>query len=191
MWKGLLCRCHCQGRHKRAEFVGGDRHPKSPESGLVKTSRWPHRLICPQAAPKLTKLPDDIWLLDETYNAGAEAVVASLQLLAAQPGTRRIAVLGTMKELGDQSIALHRHVGETVAALNLDELLILADPDEAKAMAMGAGSVATQTFEGLEPLTMYIKEQMRAGDRILFKASRSVAMDKVVDQLLKDFKIAT
>lgn len=145
----------------------------------------------PAGRAQTHKLPGDIWLLDETYNAGAEAVVASLQLLAAQPGTRRIAVLGTMKELGEQSVELHRHVGETVAALNLDELLILADPVEAEAMIAGAGSVLTRAFENRDDLAAYIKEQMGAGDRILFKASRSVAMDKVVDQLLKDFKVAT
>ena len=144
----------------------------------------------PAGRSKLHKLPGDIWLLDETYNAGAEAMQAALQLLADQPGTRRIAVLGTMKELGEQSVALHREVGEAVANLKLDELLVLADPAEAEAMAVGAGSVATQTFESHDDLTAYIKEQMREGDRILFKASRSVAMDKVVDRLLKDFKVA-
>ena len=50
-------------------------------------------------------------LLDETYNASPEAVLAALQLLAEQPG-RRFAVLGTMLELGESSLALHRQVAE-------------------------------------------------------------------------------
>ena len=133
------------------------------------------------------QLPNDIVLLDETYNAGAEAMAAALQLLAEQPGKRKIAVLGTMKELGDQSVALHRHIGETVAAQGIDQLLILADPDEAAAMADGAGAVPSVQFEDHEALAESIKGSLKAGDRILFKASRSVAMDKVVDRLLKDF----
>ncbi len=137
------------------------------------------------------QLPNDILLLDETYNAGTEAMVAALQLLADQPGNRHIAVLGTMKELGDHSIALHRQIGETVAKLGLDQLLILADPDEAKAMAAGAGSVPSQQFASHDDLASSLKEKIKAGDRILFKASRSVAMDKVVDQILKDFIVAT
>ncbi|MGB3790491.1 MAG: UDP-N-acetylmuramoyl-tripeptide--D-alanyl-D-alanine ligase [Phormidesmis sp.] len=137
------------------------------------------------------QLPNDILLLDETYNAGAEAMVAALQLLADQPGNRHIAVLGTMKELGAQSVTLHREIGETVAKLGLDRLLILADPDEAEAMAAGARSVPSQQFASHDDLVSSLKEQMRAGDRVLFKASRSVAMDKVVDQLLKDFMVAT
>ena len=49
---------------------------------------------------------DGLILLDETYNASPEAVLAALDLLAAQPG-RRFAVLGTMLELGDRSVELH------------------------------------------------------------------------------------
>lgn len=139
----------------------------------------------PAGRSKIHELPGDIRLLDETYNAGAEAMVAALQMLADQPGKRRIAVLGTMKELGDQSVPLHRQIGETVTALNLDQLLVLADPDEADAMIAGAGSVRSQKFQSHDELAGQLKEIIQAGDRILFKASRSVEMDKVVDQLLK------
>lgn len=143
----------------------------------------------PAGRAQIHQLPNDIVLLDETYNAGAEAMVSALQLLADQPGTRRIAVLGTMRELGDHSVALHRHIGKTVAAQGLDHLLILADPEEAEAMAVGAGAVPTQQFERHDELVAHLKTMMGAGDRILFKASRSVEMDKVVDQLLKDFMV--
>lgn len=145
----------------------------------------------PAGRSQIHPLPNDIELLDETYNAGAEAMEAALQLLADQPGARRIAVLGTMKELGEESVALHRHIGETVAKLGLDQLLILADPAEAKAMAAGAGSVPTQQFTSHDELSAHIKEMISTGDRLLFKASRSVAMDKVVDQLLQSFATDT
>ena len=141
----------------------------------------------PAGRAQMHHLPNDIVLLDETYNAGAEAMVAAIQLLADQPGARRIAVLGTMKELGAHSVALHRHVGETVATQGLDRLLILADPDEAEAMAAGAKPVPTEQFESREQLATYLKGMVQGGDRVLFKASRSVKMDEVVDQLLKDF----
>lgn len=133
------------------------------------------------------RLPNDVLLLDETYNAGAESMAAALQLLADQPGSRRIAVLGTMKELGGQSVELHRHIGQTVAELGIDQLLILADPAEADALAAGAWGVFTQQFTSHAELAAYLKTHVQSGDRLLFKASRSVAMDKVVDQLLKDF----
>ena len=48
----------------------------------------------------------EVTVLDESYNASPEAVMAALELLAVQPG-RRFAVLGTMRELGDRSVELH------------------------------------------------------------------------------------
>ncbi|MEL6552408.1 MAG: UDP-N-acetylmuramoyl-tripeptide--D-alanyl-D-alanine ligase [Cyanobacteria bacterium J06621_11] len=142
----------------------------------------------PGGRSQVHQLPNDIQLLDETYNAGVEAMIAALQLLADTPGKRHIAVLGTMKELGAQSVPLHRHVGEMVRKLDIDHLLILADPDEAKAMAAGADTVLSELFTTHEGLSNYLKDVMCAGDRILFKASRSVEMDKVVTQLLQVLK---
>ena len=140
----------------------------------------------PAGRSKFHELPNDIVFLDETYNAGAEAMVAAIQLLADEPGKRRIAVLGTMKELGEQSVELHRQVGEAIAQKGIDQLLTLADTAEAKAMVAGAGVVPSQQFESHEALAKYLEGTMAEGDRILFKASRSVEMDKVVDQLLNN-----
>jgi UDP-N-acetylmuramoyl-tripeptide--D-alanyl-D-alanine ligase len=120
-------------------------------------------------------------LLDETYNAGLESMLAALRLLADEPGTRRIAVLGTMKELGDYSLAFHGRVGQAVAELGLDRLLVLADPAEAAALVKGAGAVPTQCFESHEALTAAILAMSEPGDRLLFKASRAMALDRVVE----------
>ena len=174
------------GRHNALNLLGAIATLKALNLDWTKLAQG-LTVSMPAGRAQRHQLPNDIVLLDETYNAGAEAMIAAIQLLADQPGTRRIAVLGTMKELGDQSIALHRHVGETVAAQGLDRLLILADPDEARAMAAGAKAVPAEQFESHERLSARLKEMVREGDRILFKASRSVEMDKVVDQLLQNF----
>jgi UDP-N-acetylmuramoyl-tripeptide--D-alanyl-D-alanine ligase len=120
-------------------------------------------------------------LLDETYNAGLESMLAALRLLADEPGTRRIAVLGTMRELGDYSLAFHGKVGQAVAELGLDRLLILADSPEAAALVKGAGAVPTQCFDSHDALTSTILAMNEPGDRLLFKASRAVALDRVVE----------
>ena len=132
------------------------------------------------------ELSNDIVLLDETYNAGAESMVAALRLLKDQPGQRHIAVLGTMKELGHKSVELHRTVGEVVQTLGLDQLCILADPAEAQAMSKGAGAVPNILFASHGDLAEHLQRSMQPGDRLLFKASRSVEMDKVVQALLPD-----
>jgi UDP-N-acetylmuramoyl-tripeptide--D-alanyl-D-alanine ligase len=176
------------GRHNALNLLGAIATLQSLNLDWQKLASG-FSVTLPAGRAQMHQLPNDIVLLDETYNAGAEAMVAALQLLADQPGRRRIAVLGTMKELGDRSAALHRQIGETVAALGLDQLLILADPLEAAALAAGSGAVPSEQFASHDELATYLKSHVQAGDRILFKASRSVAMDKVVDQLLKDFMV--
>jgi len=133
-------------------------------------------------ARKLT-LPNDVVILDETYNAGLESMQAALHLLAQTPGQRRIAVLGPMKELGDYAPELHRQVGTLVQQLNFDQLLILDQGPEGAALAAGVDSIPTRQFAQHQPLIDYLDQRIRPGDRLLFKASHSVGLDRVVDHL--------
>ena len=138
----------------------------------------------PSGRAKRYELADDVVLLDETYNAGAESMVAALRLLKDQPGKRYIAVLGTMKELGHKSVELHQRVGSVVQNLGIDHLFILAEAAEAEAMAQGAKTVPSQHFTSHDELAQYLQQFIQPGDRLLFKASRSVAMDKAIEPLL-------
>ena len=122
-------------------------------------------------------------LLDETYNASPEAVLAALELLARQPG-RRFAVLGSMLELGEQSVALHRQVAERAVALGLDGLVVVSQGAEAAAMAEAAASlsrlaVVAQPEQAVEPLTGWLQR----GDVLLLKASRGVALERLISLL--------
>ncbi len=136
----------------------------------------------PSGRARRYELPNDIVILDETYNAGLESMLAALQLLAQTPGKRHIAVLGTMKELGERSPEFHQQVGKMAQQLNLDALLILVDDPEAKAIATGADSMQVECFSSHEAMIERLKELVQSGDRILFKASRSVGLDRVVNQ---------
>jgi len=140
-------------------------------------------VILPDGRAKKYELPNDVVILDETYNAGLESMLAALQLLAQTPGKRRIAVLGTMKELGERSPEFHQRVGEAARQLNLDGLLVLVDDPEAAAIALGAQPLATECFRNRTDLVARLKELIQAGDRLLFKASHSVGLDSAVNQL--------
>jgi UDP-N-acetylmuramoyl-tripeptide--D-alanyl-D-alanine ligase len=118
-------------------------------------------------------------------------MIAALQLLAQTPGQRHIAVLGTMKELGERSPEFHQQVGAMAAQLNLDYLLILADPAESEAMVAGALGVATEEFDGHEAVVERLRQLVRPGDRLLFKASRAVALDRVVDSFCQAFQASS
>ncbi|MBD1875431.1 UDP-N-acetylmuramoyl-tripeptide--D-alanyl-D-alanine ligase [Nodosilinea sp. FACHB-131] len=141
----------------------------------------------PSGRARKILLPNDIVLLDETYNAGVESMTAALHLLAETPGQRRIAVLGTMKELGERSVDLHRQVGQVVGHLGLDALFTLADPEESLALAEGAAGVKTASFADHKSLAQHLQGMLQPGDRVLLKASRSVALDQVVDTLTTAF----
>jgi len=128
-----------------------------------------------------------VTVLDETYNASPEAVLAALELLAREPvapGGRRVAALGTMLELGEQSLALHRQVAGRAAALGLDGLLIVAAGPEGDAMVEEAAGMArlervAEPEQGAERVAAWL----RPGDALMLKASRGVALEKLLERL--------
>ncbi|WP_414571573.1 UDP-N-acetylmuramoyl-tripeptide--D-alanyl-D-alanine ligase [Nostoc sp. CCY 9925] len=132
-------------------------------------------------------LPNDVVILDETYNAAPEAMLAALQLLADTPGNRKIAVLGAMKELGERSQQLHQRVGETVGKLNLDGLLVLVDGEDAQVIAKSAGGIPSECFATHGEMVARLKTFVQPGDRLLFKAAHSVGLDRVVNQLRAEY----
>jgi UDP-N-acetylmuramoyl-tripeptide--D-alanyl-D-alanine ligase len=114
---------------------------------------------------------------------------AALKLLAETPGKRHIAVLGTMKELGEKSADFHHQIGQLTQELTLDALFILAEIPEATAMATGAAGLSLIEIEDIESenahqrLSQQLIEFIKPGDRILLKASHSIGLNKVVEQL--------
>ena len=139
----------------------------------------------PKGRSRRYDLPNDVVVLDETYNAGLESMLAAIQMLKETPGSRHIAVLGTMKELGEYSAQLHHQVGEKAQELNLDLLLVLTDETATKEMAQGAAGIENECFSDRTSLTNKLKAIMRPGDRILCKASNSVGLSKVVEELIE------
>ncbi|MEB3266294.1 MAG: UDP-N-acetylmuramoyl-tripeptide--D-alanyl-D-alanine ligase [Cyanobacteriota bacterium] len=122
-------------------------------------------------------------VLDETYNASPEAVLAALDLLATQGG-RRFAVLGTMLELGDRSLELHQAVARRARDLDLDGLVVVDGGAEGAAMLEAATGlprlvrVAT-VAAAAQPLLAWLT----TGDRLLLKASRGVALEQLIPLL--------
>ena len=141
----------------------------------------------PKGRSQHYQLPNDVVILDETYNAGLESMIAALHLLKETPGKRHLAVLGTMKELGEKSSELHQQVGDTVAKLNLDYLLILVDDPQVEAIAIGAKGISTECFSTHDKLVKRLTEIVQRGDRLLFKASNSVGLNRVVEKFRNQF----
>ncbi|BAU64238.1 UDP-N-acetylmuramoylalanyl-D-glutamyl-2, 6-diaminopimelate/D-alanyl-D-alanyl ligase [Stanieria sp. NIES-3757] len=142
-------------------------------------------LELPKGRARRYEIKDNIVILDETYNAGFESMIASLQMLKETPGTRHLAVLGTMKELGEYSAQLHHQVGEKVQELAIDRLFVLVDEPETEAIATAAKGIRYECFDNHQDLISQLQAEMQSGDRILIKASNSVGLSRVVEELLK------
>jgi UDP-N-acetylmuramoyl-tripeptide--D-alanyl-D-alanine ligase len=128
--------------------------------------------------------PGGSLLLDDTYNASPESVIAALNLLHELEG-RHVAVLGDMLELGAFEEAGHRMVGRR--AREVADLLITVGPrarliaDEARQSGLPAAAVV-ELPDGPAAL-VYLRRHIGAGDVVLLKGSRAVRLDRVVAEL--------
>lgn len=118
-------------------------------------------------------------LLNDSFNAHPESTLAGLDALAAVEGGRRIAVFGEMLELGDDSDAEHRAVGEYAAA-RAD--VVVAVGQAAQPIAEGAGERAVALADN-DAAVDWLRRHLAAGDVVLVKASRAVHLDEVADAL--------
>jgi UDP-N-acetylmuramoyl-tripeptide--D-alanyl-D-alanine ligase len=126
----------------------------------------------------------EVTIVDDSYNASPGSVAAALELLAGMPG-RRIAVLGEMLELGNEQEAGHRRVGEAAAQL-ADRLVVVGDgaaaiADGARRAGMPTEAIATVADRAAA--REHLVANLRAGDVVLVKASRGIALDLLVDEL--------
>ena len=121
-------------------------------------------------------------LIDDTYNANPDSVLAAIQVLAARPG-RRILVLGDMGELGPDAAELHREVGERARAAGIDRLLCLGEMTLNSVAAFGEGAMH---FERIEELLAEIECALAPEVSVLVKGSRFMQMERVVKSFIED-----
>jgi UDP-N-acetylmuramoyl-tripeptide--D-alanyl-D-alanine ligase len=115
-------------------------------------------------------------LIDDTYNANPDSVLAAVGVLASRPGTR-ILVLGDMGELGDGAPGLHREVGEKAKAAGIHRLLCLGELSIHAVQGFGPGAMH---FERIEELLAEIEQALGPDVTVLVKGSRFMKMERVV-----------
>ncbi|AZM51071.1 UDP-N-acetylmuramoyl-tripeptide--D-alanyl-D-alanine ligase [Streptomyces sp. WAC 06738] len=128
---------------------------------------------------ELRDLAGGVTLLNDSYNANPDSTRAALDALSAIEGGRRIAVLGEMLELGEESRAAHRAVG-AYAAARAD--LVLAVGEAARPIADGAGERAVALADN-DAAVDWLRGNLAAGDVVLVKASRGAGLDEVAAAL--------
>ena len=126
---------------------------------------------------EVVELPGGVTVVNDCYNANPMSMRAALDHLAASAAERRIAVLGTMAELGPESNRYHREIGAHAAALGIDVLIPVGE--EALPYTEGFdGEVHLAATP--EEAGALLEELARPGDRVLIKGSRSVGLERVL-----------
>ncbi len=126
-------------------------------------------------------------IINDCYNAGPESMAAALNVLGKRPG-RRIAVLGDMLELGDCTQAEHYKIGR-IAAEKAD-IVFAYGPHAPRVkdgtVTGGMSESRGRAFQDREELLMALKQVAKPGDVLLFKASRGMHLELVLDAFLKE-----
>jgi UDP-N-acetylmuramoyl-tripeptide--D-alanyl-D-alanine ligase len=129
---------------------------------------------------------DGFTIIKDCYNAGPESMAAALSVLGNRPG-RRIAVLGDMLELGDAAWAEHYKIGR-IAAEKAD-MVFAYGPMSGRVLSGtitgGMPETMGRAFEDKEELVKALKWAAKPGDVLLFKASRGMQLEKVLEDFLK------
>ncbi|GGO57722.1 UDP-N-acetylmuramoyl-tripeptide--D-alanyl-D-alanine ligase [Streptomyces daqingensis] len=137
---------------------------------------------------EVTERADGVTVVNDAYNANPESTRAALRALAAMgQGKRTWAVLGAMAELGDESLAEHDAVGRLAVRLNVSKLVAVGG-QEAVWLDMGAKNEGSWGEESVhvsdaEAAVELLRSELRPGDVVLVKASRSVGLERVADAL--------
>ncbi|MBQ7821480.1 MAG: UDP-N-acetylmuramoyl-tripeptide--D-alanyl-D-alanine ligase [Clostridia bacterium] len=135
-----------------------------------------------------------VTIIEDCYNAGPESMKASLDVLAKlsfKNGTRSIAVLGEMRELGEYSKQLHMEIGRAVASKNIGKLFTFGrDAENIVLGAINHGYLPERVgingdIETPQTTANALRTILKPGDVVLFKASRAVRLERVIEMLKK------
>lgn len=158
-------------------------HNRANASLVLAISRWLEldetpvhdALRCAPTAPgrlHRIKFGQGVTVIDDTYNANPDSMAAALEVLAELPGERRVAVLGEMLELGTTSPQEHQTLRDS--AEQIVDLVVLVGE------GFGAEPWGDHTAD-------VVVGQLRSGDTVLLKASRGMALERIIPAIEKRF----
>lgn len=139
------------------------------------------------------QLANGVRLVNDAYNANPVSMLAAFRTVGkTKRAGRFLAVLGDMKELGSASKNLHEELGEQGAENGVDRFFLIGEYAENIAAGAGRKGVAQQAITvavSHAELAREVAREMRTGDIVLVKASRGMALEKVVEELVAQFGI--
>ena len=123
-------------------------------------------------------------ILNDCYNANPQSFRAAIATAAALRGKRRLVfVAGTMRELGEDSTALHLEVAEALVKLNPDLLAVVGD--FVPALQRHAGELGNRLISAADPMALapILTRRLEGNELIVLKASRGVALERILPAL--------
>jgi UDP-N-acetylmuramoyl-tripeptide--D-alanyl-D-alanine ligase len=131
---------------------------------------------------------NQIRIIDDSYNASPDSMKSGIQVLLEMENiSRRIAILADILELGELSYQCHYDVGTYIAEQKIDEVVTIGK--EAAYIAKGVqdknSGIVTHSFSSNQEAIQYLKGQLKAGDGILVKGSRSMRTDEIVKAFIE------
>lgn len=140
------------------------------------------QLVPPQGRMSVVER-NGVTILDDAYNANPLSMHAALEVFKEWPhAERRIAVLGSMKELGPSAEVLHKEVGHWVAESDVD--LLIGVGGGGAWIVEGAGEgVTSRVVDDASAAAAVLQQTLKPGDALLLKASRAEALERILPLL--------
>ena len=143
-------------------------------------------LVLPPGRYERIALDGGVRLIYDAYNASLSGTLATLRAFAQESAPRRIAVLGGMAELGEESAQMHAQAGAAVRECGIDLLLAggaHADATVRGALEAGMPQRATIVYRDNGFAAQWLRDNLRDGDAILLKGSRMYKMEEILSSL--------
>jgi UDP-N-acetylmuramoyl-tripeptide--D-alanyl-D-alanine ligase len=121
-------------------------------------------------------------VIDDTYNANPDSVIAAIDVLASGAAPR-VLVLGDMGEVGDLGPAFHEEIGRHARNRGIERVLAVGTLARAAAKAFGQGG---EHFESVEALSARVQGLIASKPTVLVKGSRFMRMERVVERIVEE-----
>lgn len=139
-------------------------------------------LYSPQGMRQRIRHIKEYTFIEDCYNSSPDSVKAALDVLTQHSSKRRIAVLGDMLELGTYADRAHEDIGEEVAKKALDALFVYGNNSKLTARkAKELGLEEVFEYDSKNDLADDLLAYLKAGDTVLFKASRGMRLEDVIE----------
>ncbi|MBC7329373.1 UDP-N-acetylmuramoyl-tripeptide--D-alanyl-D-alanine ligase [bacterium] len=181
----ITAKSYLQGEHNFINLLAAIAASLPAELSLEEIEKQIPTLPLPPMRLEQIKLPGNILIINDSYNSNPLSLRAALNYLSEKKG-RRIAILGDMLELGEESERLHREAGAWVKKAGVSHLILIGE----KAKFIGDGAIEKgfppsniAYFPEKEGVVSFIQGLLEEGDTVLVKGSRKLQLEQIVEEL--------